>query len=96
MDPVLQSYIFQLGVPGAIGGSTVAGFVWAILTGRLVPIAQVRSFQSERDYWRKAYEQEREVNRVAMKVAETMVENGETTKHFLESLPKPENIKEIT
>lgn len=94
MEFNINDVITNLGVPGSFGAMTVLA-VWMLLTGRVVPMATVKQYTVDRDYWKAAYESEKKANVLLSKVAEEMLEQGKTTQAFLSKLVSGGDLNKI-
>lgn len=89
MDPLFAQLLAEYGVNGTLGVMALL-FIFLMFTGRVIPISQFKDKDADRDYWKTAYETEREASKKAIEVAHALLENGKTTEHFLNSLPTGE------
>jgi hypothetical protein len=68
----------------------LAGCVWLILTGRLVPRSAVEDLRADRDYWREALATCQATNGEKLdQNTAVLTELTSTTDRFFDSLPAP-------
>ena len=85
MDAPFWALLGQWG-PDALITSIVAGVMWAILTGRLVPRSTLTDMRQDRDYWRTAHETSEGTRRIMAGQVERLLANSEITNQVLTAL----------
>lgn len=86
--------------PSAIMGGLLAAFIWAVLTGRLVPRSTLEDVRADRDArlaevrleledWRTFGMTVQQTNQILARQVDALGEVGQTAKQVLQVLPGP-------
>jgi len=65
----------------------VVSIVWLVLTGRLVPRAQIEDLVKDRDLWKEAYWRTQAVNDAQTEQLRALMKVADTTNSLLKSIP---------
>lgn len=89
MDTIITDAISLVSSGSGLTAGALTVAIIMILKGQLVPISVVKDVKAAQEEWQKAWREEREMRKEVESTLSELVRQGQTTMHFIDSLPTP-------